>query len=156
MHFTRYNPFAINLQIPRGEGTTENNPIVVPSAPNAVRRIARNNREAAATAQAPQSTNRGDSRSGGGRTRGGQNVRQNSATSVNQPVVTAQGQNIRQQVYGQDGVAQYYPPRQVQNRQQQSGPQQQPRPRTGSTNQRRGQQDPRHVSQYGNPAIWIE
>ena len=146
------NPFAINPQMARGAGDTQNNPTVVPSTSQqsgARNQRATANNQQATGVRAPQRSARDDNRSRGSGSRSGQSGRQGSNAHRQQHTAASQGQNYRQQNYT-DG----------QNRQQQSraynNRQQQQRAQSRSTNHGRGQTENRYTSQYGNPPIWIE
>ena len=157
----RNNPFAINSQIGRGAGDSQNNPIVV-SSPTQQRgarnqRTTANNQQSTGT-RAPQRTARDDNRSRGGGNRSGQSGRQGGHVHRQQHTAVGQGQNYRQQPNRYDLVQQSLTERQ--NRQQQThahnSRQQQQRPQSRSANHGRVQTENRYTSQYGNPPIWIE
>ena len=151
------NPFAINPQIARGAGDSQNNPIVVPSTSQ--QSGGRNQRVTANNQRAPQRSARDDNRTRGGGSRGGQSGRQGSNAHRQQHAAAGQEQNNRpqpnryeliQQQSHTDGLNRQQQSRAYNNRQQQQ------RPQSRSANRGRGQTENRYASQYGNPPIWIE
>ena len=155
----RNNPFAINSQIGRGTGDSENNPIVVssPTQQNGARnqRATANNQQATAT-RAPQRTTRDDNRSRGGGNLSGQSGRHGSNVHRQQHAAAGQGQNYRQQPNRYDHTQQSLAERQSRQQQTHAHNSRQQQRRPQSRNQGRVQTENRYTSQYGNPPIWIE